>query len=179
MASSAPIESSPPLRMWKTSPSSELHCRHLPGLPGSHQQVSSEGGQEETGRHLATFSLKPWGREAKLMMAFIVPGLCTPSLGMAEVSTEPGRSCEKSCHSGLSTGIPEAMISELRRYWLPIRSLRFSHCGLAVSFGGLTGLNAMWQAPQDMPIRKGGSIEGSPRWLTIMAAPGAEGLRWR
>ncbi len=154
---------------------------HLPGLPGSHQQASGSApaGQAATGRHLRTFSLKPCGREAKLIRAFIVPGLWTMSLGIAEVSTVPGRSCENSCHSGLSVGMPEAMISELRRYWLPISSLRFSHCGWAGSFGGLSGLNAIWQAPQDMPIRKGGSIEGSERWLTIIVDPGEAGLRSR
>src|SRR5215203_51096 len=171
MASRAPIESSPPFKMWWTASTASLRSLHFPALPGSHQQVSGSepGAQLATGRHLTTFSPSKVGRWAKLMRAFMVPGLCTRSLGMAEVSTVPGRSCEKSCHSKLSLGVPEAMISEERTYWLPTAPFRFSQRGLDGSLGGLSGSNAMWQAPQAMPMRNGGSIDASARWLTFMS----------
>ncbi len=41
IAPSAPIESPPPLRMWWTVSVCTLFSQHLPGLPGSHQQVDS------------------------------------------------------------------------------------------------------------------------------------------
>ena len=60
----------------------------------------------------------------------------------------------------------------MRVYWLPTSALRFSHFGLAGSSGGLSGSNAMWQEPQDVPIRKGGSIEPSERRVAG-GSPGA------
>src|SRR5947209_20259292 len=124
--------------MWCTVSTWSLRSLHLPGLPGSHQQTSGSdfSGQLATGRHFKTFSFGKVGRCATLMMAFMVPGLCTESLGIAEVSTVPGRSCAKSCHSGLSLGMPEAKTSEIRWYWLPTAPLRFSQRGLAGSLGG-------------------------------------------
>src|SRR3954468_9923026 len=92
---------------------------------------------------------------------------------MAEVSTVPGRSCEKSCHSRLFATVPEAMISEIRAYGLPTAPLRFSQRGWAGSWGGWSGAGGggggekkIGGAPQPMPMRKGGSIDGSARWLT-------------
>ena len=57
--------------------------------------------------------------------------------------------------------MPDPRISEMRRYWLPIAPLMFSHFGRAGSAGGFSGSNAMWHEPQDVPIRNGGSIEPS------------------
>src|SRR5262245_62054102 len=54
--------------------------------------------------------------------------------------------------------MPEPSSSEMRRYWLPIAPLMFSHLGWAGSAGGLSGSNAMWHEPQDVPMRNGGSI---------------------
>ena len=51
----------------------------------------------------------------------------------------------------------------MRAYWLPSAPLMFSHSGWAGSFGGFSGSNEMWQEPQAMPIRNGGSIEPSAR----------------
>ena len=57
--------------------------------------------------------------------------------------------------------MPEPSSSEMRRYWLPITPLMFSHLGWAGSAGGLSGSNAMWHEPQEVPMRNGGSIEPS------------------
>ena len=62
--------------------------------------------------------------------------------------------------------MPETMISEKREYWLPTSALMFSHFGFAGSAGGLSGSKAMWQEPQEVPIRNGGSIEPSSSRLT-------------
>ena len=59
--------------------------------------------------------------------------------------------------------MPDVRTSETREYWLPSAPLRFSHCGLAGSFGGFSGSNAMWHEPHAVPIRNGGSIEPSAR----------------
>ncbi len=42
----------------------------------------------------------------------------------------------------------------MRRYWLPIAPLMFSHLGCAGSAGGFSGSNAMWHEPQDVPIEE-------------------------
>ena len=101
------------------------------------------------------------GRWLKLWMALIVPGFDTWSVGIAEVSDVPGRACEYIWYSSESYGIPEPSSSEMRRYWLPTAPLMFSHFGRSGSAGGLSGSNAMWQEPQEVPIRNGGSIEPS------------------
>ena len=100
------------------------------------------------------------------MIALIVPGLCTWSVGIAEVSEVPGRACENICASSVAPDMPDVRISETRVYWFPSAPLRFSHCGLAVSFGGFNGSNAMWHEPHAVPIRNGGSIEPSARRLS-------------
>src|SRR6187397_483404 len=122
--------SSPPLRMFGTISCSSLCFQHLLSLPGSHQQSESllPAGQLATLCHLIT-SCGCSGRLPKLMIAFIVPGLFTPSFATAEVSTVPGRACEKICHSRLLVDIPEAMISDMRLYWLPTRASMFSQVG--------------------------------------------------
>src|SRR5262245_10048414 len=117
MASSAPMLSSAPLRMWCTG---SVFCdlsQHFPSRPGSHQQArsSAPAAHDVTGRHLITSSEKV-GRRARFMMAFIVPGLLTESFGIPEVSTVPGRACENVCHSMLLGDIPDAKISEMRPY---------------------------------------------------------------
>src|SRR5262245_39967654 len=117
MASSAPMLSSVPLRMWCTR---SLFCdrsQHFPSLPGSHQQArsSAPAAHDVTGRHLITCSSNV-GRCARFMIGFIVPGLLTESLGIPDVSTVPGRVCENVCHSMLLSDIPEAKISEMRPY---------------------------------------------------------------
>jgi hypothetical protein len=66
-------------------------------------------------------------------------------------------------------GMPEPSSSDMRVYWLPIRPLMFSHLGWAGSAGGLRGSKAMWQEPQEVPIRKGGSIEASASLLTRLS----------
>ena len=113
------------------------------------------------------------------MMALMVPGLFTWSVGTAEVSTVPGRATEKTCHSSVSGGMPDTKISEMRRYWLPTVPLMFSHDGLAGSGGGRSGSKAMWQPPHAMPIRNGGSTDPSIRRLTRESArPGSVESRW-
>src|SRR3546814_11324125 len=104
------------------------------------------------------------------MMAFIVPGLLTWSLGIAEVSLVPGRACANTWYSSDAGGMPEASSSEMRRYWLPIAPLMLAHSGLAGSSGGLSGSKAMWQEPQLVPIRNGGSIAPSARRRTCESA---------
>src|SRR5262245_43223937 len=94
-------------------------------------------------------------------MALIVPGFDTWSVGMAEVSDVPGRAWAYIWYSSELCGIPEPRSSEMRRYWFPIAPLMFSHFGCAASAGGLSGSNAMWQEPQEVPIRNGGSTEPS------------------
>src|SRR5262245_47513297 len=96
-----------------------------------------------------------------LRIALIVPGLCTWSVGIADVSDVPGRACANICASSVVPDMPEVRISETREYWLPIAPLMFSQRGLAGSFGGFSGSNAMWHEPQLVPIRNGGSIEPS------------------
>jgi hypothetical protein len=66
-------------------------------------------------------------------------------------------------------GMPEPSSSDMRVYWLPIRPLMFSHLGCAGSAGGLSGSKAMWQEPQEVPIRKGGSTEASASLLTRLS----------
>ena len=92
IASRPPIESSPPFRMWWTVSVFVLLCQHLPSRPGSHQQVASGSlfSHEPTLRHLLITSPSKTGRRARLMIAFIVPGLFTWSVGTADVSEDPG-----------------------------------------------------------------------------------------
>ena len=65
--------------------------------------------------------------------------------------------------------MPEVRTSEMREYWLPWAPLMFSHFGLAGSLGGLRGSNAMWQEPQAVPMRNGGSIEPSASRLSSLS----------
>src|SRR5512134_2610034 len=156
--------SSPPFRIWCAASAARPLRQHLSWRPGSHQQVSfstSLVSQALTLRHLMMSWLANVGRWLVLMMALIVPGLLTWSVGMAEVSEVPGRACAKICHSGLSVGMPDTISSEMRRYWLPTPPLMFSHLGCSASLGGLSGSKAMWHEPQDVPIRNGGSTEPS------------------
>src|SRR5687767_8897959 len=94
-ASSEPIESSPPFRMWCTVSVCLLRAQHLPCLPGSHQQArgSAFAPHSLVLRHLSTTSFANVGRCAVLMMALIVPGLFIWSVGTADVSDVPGRAC--------------------------------------------------------------------------------------
>src|SRR3546814_5400726 len=108
------------------------------------------------------------------MMAFIVPGLLTWSLGIAEVSLVPGRACANTWYSSDAGGMPEASSSEMRRYWLPIAPLMLAHSGLAGSSGGLSGSKAMWQETQLVPIRNGGSIAPSASRRTCESADRSE-----
>src|SRR5262245_6304408 len=148
--------------MWCTVSLASPRDQHLPSRPGSHQQVGEAlSGQDAVLRHLMIDSPDIIGRCATLMSALIVPGLLTWSVGIAEVSEVPGRACANTCHSSELRGMPETMISETRAYWLPTSALMFSHFGFAGSSGGLSGSNAMWQEPQLVPIRKGGSIDPS------------------
>src|SRR5262245_47251124 len=98
-------------------------------------------------------------------MVFIVPGFDAVSMGSADVSTTPGRDRAISCHSKTCCDIPEARICDTRLNWLPTSPSMFSHFGLLESEGGFRALYEMWQAPHDMPIRNGGSIEPSNRRL--------------
>ena len=96
IASSTPIESSPPFRMWCTVSGARARSQHFPSRPGSHQHfVSAAGvaGQAVTLRHLITSSPSNCGRWWKLWMALMVPGFETWSVGIAEVSDVPGRAC--------------------------------------------------------------------------------------
>ena len=80
IASSAPMESSPPFRMWWIVASVRvLRCQHLPSRCGSHQQLDSGWSfpQAVTLRHLLTTSLGKIGRWLVLMIALMVPGLLT------------------------------------------------------------------------------------------------------
>ena len=74
------------------------------------------------------------------MMAFMVPGFDTVSIGNAEVSTVPGRERAISCHSRRSCDMPEPSSCEMRLYWLPTRPSMFFHSGALGSAGGLVGL---------------------------------------
>src|SRR5690606_12426739 len=137
--------------------------QHLPLRPGSHQQAAPFfcSPQLSALRHLMIDSFSNTGRCAMLMSALMVPGLFTWSVGMAEVSEVPGRACANICHSSVFAAMPYTMISEMRVYWLPTRPLMFSHFGFAGSSGGLSGSNAMWHDPHDVPMRNGGSTEPS------------------
>ena len=73
------------------------------------------------------------------MIAFIVPGLETKSIGSAEVSTMPGRARAISCHSSRCGERPLPSMFEMRLYWLPTRASMFSHAGSAGSAGGFVG----------------------------------------
>ena len=117
MASSAPIESSPPLRMWCTVSVCSDFSQHLLSRSGSHQQSRSDlPSQLVVLRHLSTSSPSNTGRCATLMSALMVPGLFTWSFGIAEVSLVPGRACANICHSSVLEAMPETMISEMRVY---------------------------------------------------------------
>src|SRR5215831_6732447 len=124
------MESSPPFNMCGTDCLCRPRSQHLPTRPGSHQHLSAEAppGQAETLRHFRTSSSNV-GRCFRLMMAFIVPGLDTKSMGSAEVSTIPGRARAMSCHSKLCFGMPEPKRLEIRLYWLPTSALMFAHFG--------------------------------------------------
>ena len=89
-------------------------------------------------RHFKTSSSKS-GRRAKLMIAFIVPGFDTKSIGTAEVSTIPGRARAISCHSSRCGERPLPSRFETRLYWLPTSASMFSQPGLVGSAGGLSG----------------------------------------
>src|SRR6476659_8669816 len=144
--------------------------QHLPSRPGSHQQAGSCCLQAPTLRHLSTISPAKVGRCARLMIALIVPGLLIWSLGIADVSLVPGRACANTWYSSESCGIPDASISEMRTYWLPIAPLMLAQAGLAGSFGGFSGSKAIWQDPQLVPIRNGGSIAPSASMRTRASA---------
>src|SRR5262245_61335872 len=121
---------SPPYMMYGTISCSSLCFPYLLSLPSCHQHSASfdPDGQLFTLHHLIT-SCGCSGRLPKLMIAFIVPGLFTPSFATAEVSTVPGRACEKICHSRLVVDIPDAMTSDMRLYWFPTSASMFSHVG--------------------------------------------------
>ena len=68
-------------------------CQHLPSRPGSHQQAASSLLQARNLAPLVDVFTANVGRTLVLMIAFIVPGLCTWSVGIAEVSEVPGRAC--------------------------------------------------------------------------------------
>src|SRR5712691_4846667 len=107
--------SSPPLRTWATRSIFSLWLQHLLALAGSHQHLASPPGQLEAFRHFST-RCSCVGRLAKLMMAFMVPGFDTVSIGSAEVSTVPGRERAISCHSSRSCDMPEPSSCEMRLY---------------------------------------------------------------
>ena len=117
-----------------------LFSQHLPSRPGSHQQVSGSAPASQAAalRHFSTSSSKS-GRRAKLMMAFMVPGLETKSIGSAEVSTMPGRARAMSCHSSRCGERPLPRSSETRLYWLPTSASMFSQAGCVGSSGGFSG----------------------------------------
>ncbi len=73
------------------------------------------------------------------MIAFIVPGLETKSIGSAEVSTIPGRARAMSCHSSRCGDIPLPSMLEMRLYWLPTSASMFSQAGWLGSAGGFSG----------------------------------------
>src|SRR5215831_14619074 len=134
------MESSPPLRICGTRSVFSLWLQHLLALAGSHQHLASPPGQLEALRHFST-RCSCSGRLAgpKLMMAFMVPGFDTVSIGSAEVSTVPGRARAISCHSRTCGSIPEASICDTRLYWLPTSPSMFSHSGLLGTAGGFSG----------------------------------------
>src|SRR6187549_4025515 len=99
--------SSPPFRMCGTRSFSTLRAQHLPSRSHQHDPAGAFGSHVEAARHLGTASSPNRGRTLVLRIAFMVPGLCTWSLGTAEVSTVPGRAWVKICHSGLSFAMPD------------------------------------------------------------------------
>src|ERR1700674_235332 len=115
-----------------------LRAQHLPGLPGSHQQLAVPSGQLAALRHFNT-RCSEVGRLARLMMAFIVPGLEMVSMGSAEVSTVPGRERAMSCHSRRCCDMPDASICDTRLNWLPTRPSTFFHSGAPTFAGGFSG----------------------------------------
>src|SRR3546814_1974974 len=116
--------------MWCTVSCATPLRQHLPSRPGSHQHAvsGSPGSQAVTLRHLSTTSLAKVGRWRKLMMAFIVPGLLTWSLGIAEVSLVPGRACANTWYSSDAGGMPrsEEHTSELQSL------MRISYAGFCL-----------------------------------------------
>src|SRR5690242_9332611 len=133
------MESSPPLRILGTRSIFSLWLQHLLALAGSHQHLASPPGQLETLRHLST-RCSCSGRLPKLMMAFMVPGFDTVSIGSAEVSTVPGRARAISCHSSRSCDMPEPSSCETRLNWLPTSPSMFFHSGALGLAGGFSGL---------------------------------------
>ena len=73
------------------------------------------------------------------MIAFIVPGFETKSIGSAEVSTIPGRARAISCHSSRCGEIPLPSMFDTRLYWLPTSASMFSQLGCFGSAGGFSG----------------------------------------
>ena len=73
------------------------------------------------------------------MIAFIVPGFDTKSIGSAEVSTMPGRARAISCHSSRCGDSPLPSRFETRLYWLPTSASMFSQAGFDGSAGGFCG----------------------------------------
>ncbi len=122
--------------------------RALPALafacPARTSTACAPAAQSATLRHLLTSSSENVGRCLVWMIALMVPGLLTWSVGIAEVSDVPGRACANICASSVVPAMPEASTSEMRLYWLPMPPLMFSHLGFAGSFGGCAGSNAMW-----------------------------------
>ena len=57
--------------------------------------------------------------------------------------------------------MPDPNTSDSRLYWAPSSPLMFSGFGFAGSLGGFNGSRLMWQVPQAIPIRNGGSTEPS------------------
>ncbi len=168
IASSAPIESSPPLRMWCTVSVAALRCQHLPSRPGSHQQIRVAPSRRlPTLRHLLTISPGNVGRtfdvDDRVHRARVVHLV---GRDRRRVGRAGPRVREHLVLRACPCDMPEPRISEMREYWLPMAPLMFSHLGWAGSLGGFSGSNAMWHEPQAVPIRNGGSIEPSARRLT-------------
>src|SRR3546814_19346408 len=103
--------------MWCTVSCATPLRQHLPSRPGSHQHAvsGSPGSQAVALRHLSTTPLAKVGRWRELMMEFIVPGLLTWSLGIAEVSLLPGRVCANTWHSSHAGGSTAARTLQTAR----------------------------------------------------------------
>src|SRR6476659_3290243 len=101
-------------------------------------------------------------RWARLNTEFMVFGLLMLSDATREVSTVPGGWLSRTCQTKLSFGRRCPNTPLTRRYCAPMLPEMFSHLGLALSVGGLSGWNEAWQKAQLMPTRKGRTRAGSP-----------------